>query len=178
MNNNTADSNSFQVSYRKKRSSSEYTDVLVVDDQFAIGQLLVVCFRSSNLKVRAVSDPREAMVWYQQNKDRVGIVLLDLEMPYLDGRRCFELIRKANRKQIIAVMSGNPHHQDITTLLENGASTFFGKPIDIVSLTRWTLGELSQEKELRSGKSLQSDASLLPMMTVVKDSRSQFTIKI
>ncbi|HLP14057.1 MAG TPA: response regulator [Flavobacteriales bacterium] len=73
--------------------------------------------------------------------DLPGLVLLDLNMPKIDGRVALKEIRKnpAISKIPIVVFSTSTNREDITTSYANGANSFISKPSsynDLVNMAK------------------------------------------
>jgi two-component system response regulator len=67
-----------------------------------------------------------------------GLILLDLNMPGLDGRRTLEIIKgePALRSIPIVVLTTSADSRDVDRCYELGASTYIQKPIDLERLTQ------------------------------------------
>jgi two-component system response regulator len=65
-----------------------------------------------------------------------GIILLDLNMPRLDGRQALRLVKSDARlrKIPIVVLSTSKDLLDISSSYENGANSFFSKPANFSEL--------------------------------------------
>jgi DNA-binding NarL/FixJ family response regulator len=55
------------------------------------------------------------------------IILLDLDMPIMNGREAFNIVRREFSEYKIIILTGYNHDALITTYLENGASAFVSK---------------------------------------------------
>ena len=67
-------------------------------------------------------------------KDRISLILLDMIMPVMDGKKCLEEILqvKSNAKVIIA--SGYSEHGPANGIMAAGAKGFIDKPFDMREL--------------------------------------------
>ncbi len=69
---------------------------------------------------------------------RPALMLLDLNMPGLDGRKVLVTIRQdpALKKIPIIILTTSGDNRDVTQCYELGASTYIQKPVDFDGLTR------------------------------------------
>ena len=95
------------------QAKSDQTDVLVVDDDVAIVDQLVECFRLSGISCASATDPIDALRMLHEGLNP-AVVLTDLRMPDLDGlglaSRLVQLPH-GHRPEIIFV-SGHANLQD------------------------------------------------------------------
>jgi CheY-like chemotaxis protein len=112
--------------------------VLIVDDQQASVRLLEVTLRRAGYaSVATTMDPTE--VCDLQRKNRYDLILLDLQMPVMDGFRVLESLREMEKTASggvsVLVMTAYPGHRE--RALEAGAKDFISKPFNTVEvLTR------------------------------------------
>ena len=105
--------------------------VLVVDDEPANLKLLSLMLRTEGYHhVKLLQDPRDALSCYQAQ--RPDLVLLDLNMPHLDG---FELLRqlKATHSSSLApvvVLTAQSGDEVLLRAFQAGASDFLSKPFN------------------------------------------------
>ncbi|MEM5947846.1 response regulator [Spirochaetia bacterium 38H-sp] len=71
-----------------------------------------------------------------KGKKKPGLILLDLNMPRLDGREALEIIKKdANLKRIpVVVLTTSKAEEDILRTYDLGVNSFIKKPISFSSL--------------------------------------------
>jgi CheY-like chemotaxis protein len=73
-----------------------------------------------------------------QNTPRPGLILLDLNLPGMDGREVLETIKKDENLKLIPVVifttSSNP--KDIETCYRQGVNSYIVKPMDATKLKR------------------------------------------
>ncbi len=65
-----------------------------------------------------------------------GLVLLDLNMPGIDGRKTLALIKQdpALKKIPVVILTTSADEKDVDQCYESGASTYIQKPVDFESL--------------------------------------------
>ena len=110
--------------------------VLIVDDQQANVRLLEKMLRGAGYgSVASTTDPR--LVCELHGKNRYDLILLDLQMPGLDGFRVLEGLKEVEKDGYLSVlvMTAHPGHKE--RALQAGAKDFISKPFNAVEvLTR------------------------------------------
>lgn len=78
--------------------------VLVVEDDESLGEGCVEVLVASGYQAKLIHHPRDAIEFFEQNKDKIDIVLTDLMMPDLNGDElaCFFLAERPGIKIIYA----------------------------------------------------------------------------
>jgi serine phosphatase RsbU (regulator of sigma subunit) len=107
--------------------------ILVVDDKAANVQLLEGMLRVAGYTaVHSTMDPNEVCCLHRAN--RYSLILLDLQMPGLDGFEVMEGLRQIEEDGYLPVLviTAQPGHK--LRALEAGARDFIGKPFDQAEL--------------------------------------------
>jgi PAS domain S-box-containing protein len=107
--------------------------VLIVDDQETNVSLLEQMLREAgHTRVSSTMDPRE--VWALHRKNRYDLILLDLQMPGMDGFEVMEGLKtnEADAYLPVLVITAQPGHR-LRALLA-GARDFVSKPFDLVEV--------------------------------------------
>jgi len=93
--------------------------VLFVDDEIRQLRLMENFLESEGYKVLGASDGAEAVEMYRRHKDEIGVVVLDLRLPKLNGWECFQIMRKTqpNLKVLFATGFVSP---EVETELAKG----------------------------------------------------------
>jgi adenylate cyclase len=110
--------------------------VLIVDDQQASVRLLERMLRGAGyVSVASTLDPHQVCELHWKN--RYDLILLDLQMPGLDGFQVLEGLKQVERDDYLSVlvMTAHPGHKQ--RALQAGAKDFISKPFNAVEvLTR------------------------------------------
>jgi serine phosphatase RsbU (regulator of sigma subunit) len=107
--------------------------ILVVDDQAANVCLIEGMLRVAGYTcVQSTTDPHEVSELYRQN--HYGLILLDLQMPGMDGFEVMEGLREIEGDGYLPVLviTAQPGHK--LRALEAGAKDFVSKPFDLAEL--------------------------------------------
>jgi DNA-binding NtrC family response regulator len=119
--------------------------VLIVEDDDSLRELLQTMLEAGGLKVMAASDGIEAVEMYQQNQDRIGVVLSDLGLPRLGGWEAFLKMREINPQLKGILASGYFHTNVKEEIIKSGAQNFIQKPYNTAEIVA-TLRKMLEEE--------------------------------
>lgn len=105
--------------------------ILVVEDDDALRKLLLLTLKLDGYQVITASDGREALTIFGEN--RIDCVLLDVNMPYVDGLEVCTELRKRTDVPII-IITANSRTDDVITGMELGADHYMTKPFVLQEL--------------------------------------------
>jgi len=114
----------------------EIHTILVVDDDPTIRSCVQRMLERFGYRVLVARDGREAVSIFEDRHQEIGLVLLDLEMPILDGHAALEAMRALDPDLRVLICSGTctDHHR--TALVDAGVHGFIDKPFDAAMLLR------------------------------------------
>ena len=107
--------------------------ILIVDDQEANVMLLEQVLRSAGYtRITSTMDPQAVRALHQQH--RYDLILLDLQMPEMDGFEVMDGLRaiEAGSYLPVLVITAQPGHK--LRALQAGAKDFVSKPFDLVEV--------------------------------------------
>ena len=108
-------------------------NILIVDDQIANVQLLEQVLQETGYRcVTSMTDPHLVCAMHRDN--HYDLILLDLQMPGMDGFQVMEGLKRINRDDYlpILVVTAQPDHK--LRALAAGAKDFVSKPFDLVEI--------------------------------------------
>ena len=107
--------------------------ILIVDDEPANLRLLEYALRRAGY-VGVVSTTEPTEVCALQRRNGCDLILLDLQMPHMNGFQVMEELAKMNgaKRAPILVLSADP--KQMTRALEAGAAGFLSKPFVLAEL--------------------------------------------
>lgn len=105
--------------------------ILIVDDSRAI-QVYVQNFLalSSEVEVTTVSNGAEAVEILKERQD-FDLILLDWEMPVMDGPRAFEEFSKLSIQIPTVMMTGRNRPEEVLQMLNRGVAEYMMKPFTV-----------------------------------------------
>jgi PleD family two-component response regulator len=107
--------------------------ILIVDDQAANVRLLERLLREAGYaRVSSTMNPQEVCALHQKN--RYDLILLDLQMPLMNGFQVMEGLRTNDAASYvpILVITAQPDHKQ--RAMQAGAKDFISKPFDLVEV--------------------------------------------
>ncbi len=147
--------------------------ILVVDDDKEIVQLLEIYIRNEGYEPVAAYNGKEALTKLNTNPD-IGLVILDLMMPEMDGMEVIKQVRKDSDIPIL-VLSAKTTDMDKIQGLISGADDYVTKPFNplevmarVKSLLRRSQGEVTND---------QPDILNVGPLIINKDSHEVKTVK-
>ena len=105
--------------------------ILLVDDEENIRELGENTITKFGYKVITAPDGESALELYREKKNKIDLIILDLIMPGMSGRKCLEKLLKINPQTRVLIASGYSVNGPTKEALEAGAKGFIGKPYDI-----------------------------------------------
>lgn len=105
--------------------------ILLIDDEILVRDLAEHMLEKFGYNVLTAPGSESGLRIYKENKDDISLVILDMIMPGMGGRRCFEEIVKINPGAKVIIASGYSADGNIKSLLTSGAMGFINKPFNV-----------------------------------------------
>jgi CheY-like chemotaxis protein len=105
--------------------------ILLVDDEEPLRELGEDTLSAFGYSVLTAADGEKGLEIYRQDPERIDLVILDLIMPGMGGRRCLEKLLETNPEAKVIIASGYSDSGPVKETLEAGARSFIGKPYEI-----------------------------------------------
>lgn len=118
--------------------------VLLVDDEHSLRVLGQRMMERLGLTVITAADGYEALNTYQQYKDEIDLVLLDLTMPRMDGHEAFRELRAIDENVQVVLCSGYSEHVISDKFVGKGLASFLQKPYNSRDLIAAIRSHLAQ----------------------------------
>ncbi|NOX88666.1 MAG: PAS domain S-box protein [Calditrichaeota bacterium] len=88
----------------KSRGSGQR--ILVVEDEYLVRELICDTLQTLGYKIFEASNGDQALKIYKKHKDEIDLVLTDLIMPVMNGKKLIEIISRDNPELQVLFMSG------------------------------------------------------------------------
>ena len=105
----------------------EGTYILVVDDESRMRKLLKDFLAVKGYKILEAEDGEKALEIYEENRNKIKLVLLDVMMPKLDGWSVLRKIRQESNLPVI-MLTARGEEQDELFGFELGVDEYIAKP--------------------------------------------------
>ena len=130
-----SDSAETQIADKKISSQNEKTKpkvkglkILIVEDDEASRQFLSILIKDFGNEILEVQTGNETLELCRQHKD-IDLILMDIQMPGLDGYEATRRIREFNKEVIIIAQTAYGLSGDSEKVLEAGCNDYIAKPI-------------------------------------------------
>ena len=127
------------VGLSEKDDATTMSEVLVVEDEAAVGDMLELALGQFGFTVYLARSGPQALEVYRQHADTIDVVLLDVQMPELDGPGTLAALRRVYLRAPVVFMSGNTGRYSKKDLLAMGAARVFHKPFRLEELGQFLL---------------------------------------
>jgi DNA-binding NtrC family response regulator len=108
--------------------------ILLVDDEEDFVEALAARMRNRNMEVVTATSAIEALA--RQDADSYDAVILDLQMPGMDGLEALRRFKELNPKLQVILLTGKATVEKGVTAMKLGALDLLEKPADIETLTQ------------------------------------------
>jgi two-component system, cell cycle sensor histidine kinase and response regulator CckA len=106
--------------------------ILIVDDDSAVQMITKTSLEDYNYKTLIANDGIEAIAYYAKRKNEISAVLMDIQMPSMNGLIAIQTLKKLNPSIKIIATSGLGSNNQLAS--EIGVDTFLSKPYTINEL--------------------------------------------
>jgi signal transduction histidine kinase/CheY-like chemotaxis protein len=117
------------------RANGDGSTVLLVDDEEFVRDVGKAMLNTLGYEVLTAENGQEGVETFRRNREKISIVILDLIMPVMDGRKAFEEIRRIDPGARVVISTGFSGNEDVDRLKEMGASAILTKPYSYNTMT-------------------------------------------
>ncbi len=101
--------------------------VLIADDEARMRKLIKDFLNKENCKTLEAEDGEKAIEIFEQNKNKIDLILLDVMMPKVDGWTVLREVRKVSKVPVI-MLTARGEEQDELFGFELGVDEYISKP--------------------------------------------------
>ena len=124
-----------------EENSNRQPVILFADDDQLCLDVGVKILKKLGYSVLQARDGQEALEVFEDNKDSVDLVILDMRMPY-NGGKAFDQLKRIKSDVKVIIASGYTEDQRIIEMYEQGCIGFIQKPFRINKLSEKILKAL------------------------------------
>jgi len=119
--------------------------ILLVDDEGILRDIGKTILEQFGYTVLLAPDGETALEVYRENLEDISLVILDLIMPGMGGKRCLEEILKQDPQAKVVIASGYSINGRPKEALDRGARAFVKKPYEVTQMLREVRKVLDQD---------------------------------
>ncbi len=109
--------------------------VLLVDDEELVRDIGRELLEAMGYRVISAKDGREAVEVYEEHRDHIDLVLLDLVMPNIGGGEAYDLMKAMDPNIKVLLASGYSIDGEASEILARGCNGFIQKPFTVKELS-------------------------------------------
>ena len=108
--------------------------LLLVEDNFINQEIVIAILESSKIAVDCAENGKEAVDMFSENPDKYDIILMDMQMPVMDGLTATRLILEIGASRSLTVpiiaLTANAFKEDVEACKAAGMVDHICKPVD------------------------------------------------
>ncbi|MHA1796100.1 MAG: hybrid sensor histidine kinase/response regulator, partial [Promethearchaeota archaeon] len=131
--NNTHENNTHEIA-QIENISSRHGTLLVVEDEKPIRLLITTQLERIGYKVISAEDGVMGLKNFQEFRDKIDLIILDVIMPKMGGKEFLKEIRQKDTEIPVLISSGYAKKEEISELQALGISDILHKPFEIRDL--------------------------------------------
>ncbi len=108
------------------------SNILLVEDNQINQEIIIGLLEGSGINLDTASNGKEAVELFKRNK--YELILMDIQMPIMDGYEATKIIREINKKIPIIALTANAMKEDKIKTKEVGMNEHLNKPIEVDKL--------------------------------------------
>ena len=149
--------------------------ILVVDDESRMRKLIKDFLMQKGFSILEAGDGEEALKVFEENENKIKLILLDVMMPKLDGWSVLRQIRQTSKVPII-MLTARGEEQDELFGFELGVDEYISKPYSpkilvarVEAILKRSMGDTKQLKDYGGividpeGRTVSVDGKLVEM---------------
>ena len=123
-----------KISFENEINDFSNISMLLVDDIKVNREIVINLLKDTQIKIDEAQNGFEAVKKFENSLDKYDIIMMDIQMPEMDGYEATRLIRLSdvqNAKTVsIIAMTANVFKEDIEKCLESGMNDHLAKPLN------------------------------------------------
>ena len=127
--------NTVPVIQTKKNHNFAGHNILIAEDVDINREIMSSVLEDTQISIDFAENGKIAVAMFSKNQDKYSLILMDVNMPEMDGYEATQRIRALGTKQSesipIVAMTANVFREDIEKCIESGMDDHTGKPVDV-----------------------------------------------
>ncbi len=138
------------------------SSILLVEDNSTNQEIIIGLLQGSGIIIDIANNGVEALSIFEKKSKDYELILMDLQMPLMDGYEATKHIRKLDKEIPIIALTANAMKEDIERTGAVGMNEHLNKPIDIERLYETLLKYISKKKEMSEHIIEAEDNTVIP----------------
>ncbi len=109
--------------------------ILLIDDEKMVRDVGSEMLKILGYNVLVAADGEQGVELYQEHKESISAVILDMIMPTMGGKETFRKLKEIDQDVKVMLSSGYSRDGDMETLLSEGCQGFIQKPFSLEKLS-------------------------------------------
>lgn len=144
----------------KKITTLKDSHILLVEDNMTNQEIIKTLLATSGIKIDIVENGKECIEILEKNKNKYELILMDIQMPVMNGYEATKIIREKNNSIPIIALSANAMKKDREKSKALGMNEHLNKPLDIEQLYTTLLNFISKKQEFIPYDTLQKEHAI------------------
>lgn len=107
------------------------THALIIDDDLSNLGVLQQLLTLEGISHTAVQDATQVEAMLPELAGKVDVIIMDLEMPDLDGYQLFQILKSHPQFRDIPIIACTVHINELNTARDMGFDSFLSKPLNL-----------------------------------------------
>jgi signal transduction histidine kinase/FixJ family two-component response regulator len=116
--------------------------VLFIDDEDMVLDVGSKMIKGLGYEVMTAAGGKQGLEIYEQNRDKIDLVILDMIMPDFSGKETFDILQRINPSVRVLLSSGYSLEGQANEIMEKGCKAFIQKPFTMSELSNKIRGIL------------------------------------
>jgi len=134
-------------SLQEKIKTLKGSKILLVEDNEINQEIMVDLLQDSGIQIDIASNGLEAVKMFDKNTNKYELILMDIQMPILDGYEATKEIRTKDLQIPIVSLTANAMKEDIEKTKAAGMNEHLNKPIEVEKLYKVLMKFLSNKSD-------------------------------
>ncbi len=117
-----------------KMKSLKDKTILVVEDNLINQEIILGILEDSGIIIDIANNGQEAIDIFKTNKNKYQLIIMDIQMPIMNGYEATKRIREIDKNIPIIALTANAMKEDAIKTLKAGMNEHLNKPIDVENL--------------------------------------------
>jgi len=106
--------------------------ILLADDNMINQEIICGLLENSQVEIDLASNGEEAVDKFRSK--RYDIILMDIQMPVMDGYKATKIIRQEDKEIVIIALTANAMREDLVKSMASGMNDHLNKPVEVEKL--------------------------------------------